>query len=194
MHQINLLPAEILIARRQKALRSRMITLGIIAAIVFIFGIGTFWFLTEYTFKQIDTVRQVRQVVAQEAELYKPVQQLNHEVKKRTEILQTALGTELNWRRLLLLLSDRIPDNVWLTGAQIRFDGKTAAMTLQGMAANHPATAAWAAALQAAAEIDEVQINYSVEEMMSTGENEVRKMVRFEISALMAVETAEELQ
>ena len=29
---------------------------------------------------------------------------------------------------------------------------------------------------------------------MSTGENEVRKMVRFEISALMAVETAEELQ
>ena len=194
MQQINLLPPEIVLARREKALRSRMLTLSIIAAIVFFFGIGTFWFLTRQTLKQVEVVRQVREVVSREAALYETVQQLQEQVDKRSELLQRALGKEINWRRLLVLLSEQIPANVWLTEIQIIFNGKGTVMTVRGMAANHPATAAWAAALQEAEEIAAVQINFSAEEMMSTGENEEIKLVRFEILAYVAEKTAKEQQ
>ena len=46
------------------------------------------------------------------------------------------------------------------------------------MAANHPATAAWAAAT-GAEEIAAVQINFLRREMMSTGENEGNKIGAF---------------
>lgn len=126
--RVNLLPGEVLVARRQRSIA--LVSLGILAA--FVVALGTIYLLkvgdvNDATAERDETAREVA-VLQAEADSLQEYQVLLDVVQNREALLTSAMDGELSWARILgdLALSfDRQASLTALQGASTAEDAAT---------------------------------------------------------------------
>lgn len=182
MIKINLLPPEIVAARKQKALQAKFVGLVMLLAAVMAVGYGGLFFLTMQVRVQKDDVVSRRQAMETQVAGYAPVVALQGDVNKMSGLVKTAMGAQRTWRETLGAIGVKIPANVWLTNYSMVFEKEAGQLLVRGLTYDHPSTARWVESLAGVAGISDVRCLFSAEE---TADN--KSVVRFELRAVVAV-------
>jgi Tfp pilus assembly protein PilN len=117
--RVNLLPPEIVEAGR---LRSVQLSMGaaVVAALVVVGGL---WVVANQQAQseqeKLDAAAVRQATVSKQVTSLAPVAAVYNQVDQRRQLLETALGGDVQWSQYLTDLSLTIPDNVWLTSMTV---------------------------------------------------------------------------
>ncbi|MCW2612219.1 MAG: type pilus assembly protein PilN [Actinomycetota bacterium] len=124
--RVNLLPPEIVEAGR---LRSVQLSMGaaVVAALVVVGGL---WVVANQQAQseqeKLDAAAVRQATVSKQVTSLAPVAAVYNQVDQRRQLLETALGGDVQWSQYLTDLSLTIPDNVWLTSMTVSPQAATA--------------------------------------------------------------------
>ncbi|MFO7942382.1 MAG: hypothetical protein R6U92_07070 [Bacillota bacterium] len=152
MVRINLLPPEILEARRRRSRWMKAVT---------IVGVGILALGAVLAFLIVDTMNLENQLADLEADKlrleeeiaeYVEYEEMQAEVDAKTEIARAAMGRAQDWPSILTDIGTFIPQRVWLTNLTMNYphgNGENGEATIdgsvqfQGLTYTHPSTALW---------------------------------------------------
>jgi Tfp pilus assembly protein PilN len=117
--RVNLLPPEI-----AEASRLRTVQLSMGAAVVAAFVVvGGLWVVADLQAQseqeKLDTAQANQATVSKQVNALAPVAAVYAEVDQRRQLLETALGGDVEWSQYLTDLSLTVPDNVWLNSMSV---------------------------------------------------------------------------
>jgi Tfp pilus assembly protein PilN len=151
--RVNLLPPEIVEAGR---LRSVQLSMGaaVVAALVVVGGL---WVVANQQAQseqeKLDAAAVRQATVSKQVTSLAPVAAVYNQVDQRRQLLETALGGDVQWSQYLTDLSLTIPDNVWLTSMTVSPQAATAGtggtadqianISFAGTALQHDDVALW---------------------------------------------------
>lgn len=181
MIKINLLPPEVLAARKQRALQAKFAGMIFLLAAVMAVGFGTLFFLTGRVRANTNDVVKQRQAVEADVAGYASVVALQGNVNKISGLLKNAMGTERFWRETLVAVGAQIPSNVWLTNFSMMFESEKGELMVRGLTYDHPSTARWIEALSKIPGVSDVRCAFSAEETLGD-----KVLIRFELRAAVA--------
>jgi Tfp pilus assembly protein PilN len=179
--RVNLLPPEIVEAGR---LRSVQLGMGaaVVAALVVVGGL---WVVADLQAQseqeKLDTATATQSGVSRQVNALAPVQAVYAQVDQRRQLLETALGGDVEWSQYLTDLSLTVPDNVWLNSMsvapQTAATGTTgtagtadqiATITFSGTAMQHDDVAVWLESLAKQKGYTSAYFNSSTEKEVGT--------------------------
>lgn len=187
MIKINLLPSEVILARKQAAGKAKIMKAAGLLALVAVICFGLLFTATWRVKSKIAHITGERAETEAQIAAFAPLVQLQSQVNSKSTLLAAAMGAQFGWRDTLSALGSHIPSNVWLTNAALSFEGEGAVMILRGLTYDHPSTAKWAETLGGVPGISSVMIVFSAEEMVDN-----TNIVRFELRAEVAAGEAYE--
>jgi Tfp pilus assembly protein PilN len=179
--RVNLLPPEI-----AEASRLRTVQLSMGAAVVAAFVVvGGLWVVADLQAQseqeKLDTAQANQATVSKQVNALAPVAAVYAEVDQRRQLLETALGGDVEWSQYLTDLSLTIPDNVWLTSMTVAPQttatgtsgtaGETAqiaSVTFSGTAMQHDDVALWLESLAKQEGYRSAYFNSSTEKEIGT--------------------------
>jgi Tfp pilus assembly protein PilN len=179
--RVNLLPPEI-----AEASRLRTVQLSMGAAVVAAFVVvGGLWVVADLQAQseqeKLDTAQANQATVSKQVNALAPVAAVYAEVDQRRQLLETALGGDVEWSQYLTDLSLTIPDNVWLTSMTVAPQttatgtsgtaGETAqiaSVTFNGTAMQHDDVALWLESLAKQEGYRSAYFNSSTEKEIGT--------------------------
>ena len=179
--RVNLLPPEIV-----EASRLRSVQLGMGAAVVAaLVVVGGLWVVADLQAQseqeKLDAATATQSSVSRQVNVLAPVQAVYAQVDQRRQLLETALGGDVEWSQYLTDLSLTVPDNVWLNSMsvapQTAATGTTgtagtadqiATITFSGTAMQHDDVAVWLESLAKQKGYTSAYFNSSTEKEVGT--------------------------
>lgn len=201
---LDLLPPQVKYHRRQQRQRRYIMVAGV-AVLALLLGSSAYLYLAASRVEsKIAAVEQERLVMEQLLPRYRPYQQLNAAVNRKTACLEAAVGRPVDWSRLLQEMGASLPADVWLTdwqgsypppsGAKSEAASEQAApsspgaagqITVRGWAFDHPAVADWLAASKRLPEWDDVRLNFASRQYLYD-----QPLIQFELQARLRPQAA----
>jgi Tfp pilus assembly protein PilN len=180
MIRINLLPPEVVAARKKKERQFRFLRILLLTAVLFAVGFNVLFAMTLNVRSDVSAVLQQRSQVETLIEAYKPYQDLQEANNAKIALLVEAMGMQPGWRDILGVIGQEIPANVWLTNLSITSSDNGNLINFRGITYDHPSTAGWLESLEGIAGIENILCQFSAEETVDD-----RELVRFEVSAVI---------
>lgn len=177
--RINLLPPEILAGQEQKRKQQTLLMAGGVVLAVFVVAFGALFSATAITKSEVKKIQAQRAVLEQQAEAYKPYEDMKTRVAQAEALMVQAVGTPPNWAGVLADVGIYIPPTVWLTNfnADYKADGK-GEVVIRGQTYDHNSVAGWLEEIRSIPGLADVRCQFSSRE--GSAENQV---IRFEIKA-----------
>lgn len=182
MVKINLLPPEILVERKRKAMQQRFTRSAVVLLIVLLAGFGYFFLVTLQVKGHAGVLADERARLEEKIAQYVPYVTMRDEIERKSSLLKQAMSTTPGWGEVLIDIGTKIPSNVWLTDTTISFnpgDGK-GQVTIRGLTYDHPSTARWLTAMAEIPGLADVRCVFSSEETVENVD-----LVRFEVKAVL---------
>ncbi len=182
MVRINLLPPEI-IRRRTRRRRQLKMVLGaavLVALLVLVFAV--LHAETRRTQQLAGVYRQETETLQEASEDYTHYVQKQDAVRRREDILSSAVGQPPPWLNLFRALGINIPVNTWLTDLHITFDSSAdqpqGQVRMQGYTYTHTSTARWLEELERIEWLEDIRCSFSTAEPYGR-----YRLTRFEMTA-----------
>jgi Tfp pilus assembly protein PilN len=174
--RVNLLPPELAEASR---LRTVQLSMGgaVVAALVVVGGL---WVVADQQVQaeqeKLDTAMTTQSTVSRQVGELAPVAAVYAQVEQRHQLLETALGGDVEWSQYLTDLSLTVPENVWLTSMSVTpqtaatgtAGGQIASITFAGTALQHDDVALWLESLAKQKGYTSAYFNSSTEKTIET--------------------------
>jgi Tfp pilus assembly protein PilN len=174
--RVNLLPPELAEASR---LRTVQLSMGgaVVAALVVVGGL---WVVADQQVQaeqeKLDTAMTTQSTVSRQVGELAPVAAVYAQVEQRRQLLETALGGDVEWSQYLTDLSLTVPENVWLTSMSVTpqtaatgtAGGQIASITFAGTALQHDDVALWLESLAKQKGYTSAYFNSSTEKTIET--------------------------
>ena len=177
--RINLLPQDILAGQEQKRKQQTLLVAGGVALAVFVVAFVVLLSATAVTKSEVKKIQAQRAVLEQQAEAYKPYEEMNTRITRAEALMVQAVGTPPNWAGVMADVGIYIPPTVWLTNFEATYkeDGK-GEVVIKGQTYDHNSVAGWLEEIRSIPGLTDVRCQLSSREG-----TEETPLVRFEIKA-----------
>jgi Tfp pilus assembly protein PilN len=180
MKNISLLPAEVRNYRKASMKRSMAFLAGLTVLVMFLLAYLALSFAILYPQGELKSVRSDREAVRKDIAALKQYEDTLTDAKNREELIKQAMGDNPDWAELFAGIFDTMPEDMWLTGFNVKYEQSAGEFTMDGLAEDQASVSYWLSLLQEAEGITDVYCAF-----ISRDTSDADDLVRFEIKAVV---------
>ncbi len=184
MVNINLIPEEVLKARKDRQSIARIIRISSIIIVVMVIVLGVIFYTRMLFQSNLADLAEQRIEVKTEIEAYDRFRIMNSDISSKSQAVSAAVGVQPDWDLLMAGFSEKIPANVWLSTLSFSYNYKAekshGEVNIRGTTYDHPSTASWWEKIGEIAGLSDPYCSFSIAENVAGSSDNV---IVFEIKA-----------